>query len=87
VRRAFEAETAITKFVAGIVHSPTVDDATFAAAREILSNREIVEVLQVVGFYWSFGRVATVLQVEVEPAHGTAVVEASRQAANEDADA
>jgi alkylhydroperoxidase family enzyme len=79
-------DRAITKFVASIVDSPTVDDVTFAAAREILSNREIVEVLQVVGFYWSFGRVATVLQVEIEPAHGTAVVEASQKVASEEAE-
>ncbi len=75
-------DQAITKFVAAVVRSPTVDD-TFAAVRKILSNREIVEVLQVVGFYWSFGRVATVLEVEIEPAHGTAVIETSEKAATE----
>ncbi len=76
-------DQAITKFVAAVVRSPTVDDDTFAAVRKILSNREIVEVLQVVGFYWSFGRVATVLEVEIEPAHGTAVIETSEKAATE----
>jgi len=30
-----------------------------------LTEREIVEVLQVAGFYWSFGRVCTVLDVEI----------------------
>jgi alkylhydroperoxidase family enzyme len=74
-------DQAITKFVAAVVRNPTVDDETFAAVRKILSNREIVEVLQVVGFYWSFGRVATVLEVEVEAAHGTAVIAASQKAA------
>jgi alkylhydroperoxidase family enzyme len=43
-------DQAITKFVAAVVRSPTVDDDTFAAVRKILSNHEIVEVLQVVGF-------------------------------------
>ncbi|MGO9036041.1 hypothetical protein [Mycobacterium sp.] len=65
------------------MRSPTVDYNTFAAVRKILSNREIVEVLQVVGFYWSFGRVATVLEVEIEPAHGTAVVAVSEKAASQ----
>jgi len=51
--------------------------------RKILSNREIVEVLQVVGFCWSLGRVATVLEVEIEPAPGTAVIETSEKAATE----
>jgi alkylhydroperoxidase/carboxymuconolactone decarboxylase family protein YurZ len=41
------------------------------------------DVLQVIGFYWSFGRVATVLEVEIEPAHGTAVIAASKNAATE----
>jgi alkylhydroperoxidase family enzyme len=77
-------DQAITKFVAAVVRSPTVDDNTFGAVRKILSNREIVEVLQVVGFYWSFGRVATVLEVEIEPAHGTAVIAASKKAATEE---
>jgi hypothetical protein len=49
----------------------------FAAVHAELSAREIVEALQVIGFYWAFGRVATVLQVEIEPDHGTAVVQAS----------
>jgi alkylhydroperoxidase/carboxymuconolactone decarboxylase family protein YurZ len=44
-------DQAITKFVAAVVRSPTVDDDTFAAVRKVLSNREIVEVLRVVGFY------------------------------------
>lgn len=32
-------------------------------------------------YHWSFGRVATVLQVEVERAHGTAVIEAGEKIA------
>jgi hypothetical protein len=70
--------------VEAVVRSPVVDDETFGGVREILSNREIVEALQVIGYYWSFGRVATVLQVEVERAHGTAVVEASEKAGRDD---
>jgi hypothetical protein len=38
----------------------------------------------VIGFYCSFGREATALQVEVERAHGTAVVEASENVARTD---
>ncbi|HUO40658.1 MAG TPA: carboxymuconolactone decarboxylase family protein [Mycobacterium sp.] len=49
-------DQAITKFVAAVVRGPTVDDDTVAAVHDILSNREVVEVLKVVGFYWSFGR-------------------------------
>jgi alkylhydroperoxidase family enzyme len=80
-------DRAITKFVAAVVRSPVVDDDTFAAVREILGNRQIVEALQVIGYYWSFGRVATVLQVEVERAQGTAVVEASEKVARGEVEA
>jgi alkylhydroperoxidase family enzyme len=73
-------DQAITKFAAAVVRGPFVSDETFAAVRAELSDREIVEALQVIGFYWSFGRVATVLEVEIEAAHGTAVVEASQKA-------
>ena len=70
-------DQAIVAFAAAVVNGPFVSDEVFAAAHAVLSAREIVEVLQVIGYYWSFGRVATVLQVEIEPDHGTAVVQAS----------
>ncbi|CAM5609530.1 carboxymuconolactone decarboxylase family protein [Streptomyces griseorubiginosus] len=71
-------DRAVVNFTAAVVRSPFVSDEVFDAVRVVLSNREILEAMQVIGFYWSFGRVATVLQVEIESAHGTAVVEASR---------
>jgi len=72
-------DRSVVKFAAAVVRSPFVSDDIFAAVHAVLSAREIVEALQVIGFYWSFGRVATVLQVEIEPAHGTAVVQASEK--------
>jgi alkylhydroperoxidase family enzyme len=71
-------DQAIVAFAAAVADGPFVPDEVFAAVRDVLGPREIVEALQVIGFYWSFGRVATVLQVEIEAAHGTAVVQASR---------
>ena len=70
-------DRAVVAFAATVVNSPFVSDDVFAAVHAELSAREIVEALQVIGFYWAFGRVATVLQVEIEPDHGTAVVQAS----------
>jgi len=60
-----EADRALTRFTAEVVKRPRVSDELFAEARRFLSDRELVEVLQVVGYYWSFGRIATVLDVEV----------------------
>lgn len=62
-----------------MVAHPRVPDDVFAAVREHLTDREIVEALQVTGFYWSFGRVCTVLDVETEAAHRTAVVATSQR--------
>jgi hypothetical protein len=70
-------DRAVVAFTAAVVNSPFVADDVFAPVHAELSAREIVEALQVIGFYWAFGRVATVLQVEIEPDHGTAVVQAS----------
>jgi alkylhydroperoxidase family enzyme len=73
-----ERDRAIVAFAAAVVEGPYVSDEVFAAVHAVLSPRQIVEALQVIGFYWSFGRCATVLQVEIEAAHGTAVVSASQ---------
>lgn len=70
-------DRAVVAFAAAVVASPFVSDDVFTAVHAELSARQIVEALQVIGFYWSFGRVATVLRVEIEPDHGIAVVQAS----------
>jgi AhpD family alkylhydroperoxidase len=53
------------KFAAEVVARPRVSDETFEQAREFLTDREIVELLQVCGYYWAFGRIATTLDVPV----------------------
>lgn len=78
-------DRAVTRFAAAVVRSPFVSDEIFAVVRDVLNNREIVEVLQIIGYYWSFGRVATVLQVEIEPTRGKSVLEASERAARRSA--
>ncbi|MFG1765288.1 carboxymuconolactone decarboxylase family protein [Micromonospora parva] len=60
----------LIRFAAEVVRSPRVPDELFDQARQILSEREIVEVLQVIGYYWSFGRVATALDVEITTVYG-----------------
>jgi alkylhydroperoxidase family enzyme len=58
-------DRAFLKFAAEVVERPRVSDEVFAAAREFLSDREIVELIQVCGYYWSFGRIATTLDVPI----------------------
>jgi len=72
-------DRAVVRFVATSVAEPTVPDDIFDDVRRHLSDREILEVLQVAGFYWSFGRVCTVLDIEIEEARGSAVVQASQR--------
>ncbi|RKR87392.1 AhpD family alkylhydroperoxidase [Micromonospora pisi] len=63
-------DSLVMRFTADIAQRPTVSDELFAEAREHLSDREIVEVIQVAGYYWTFGRVSTVLQVPVTQVYG-----------------
>lgn len=60
----------VVEFVAAVVQSPRVPDSLFAEVRAALSNREIVEVLQVCGYYWTLARIATVLDVELTTIYG-----------------
>jgi alkylhydroperoxidase family enzyme len=63
-------ERALVGFVAGIITAPHVSDEVFAAASRELSPRRIVEVLQVVTFYWGIGRICTVLRLEIDHPSG-----------------
>lgn len=63
-------DRALLRFAAETVLRPRVADDVFDEAREFLSDRELAEVLQVVGYYWSFGRISTVLDVEVTTVYG-----------------
>lgn len=67
-------DSLVMRFTAEIAQRPTVSDELFAEAREHLSDREIVEVIQVAGYYWTFGRVSTVLQVPVTQVYGEETV-------------
>ncbi|MEO3821104.1 carboxymuconolactone decarboxylase family protein [Plantactinospora sp. B24E8] len=67
-------DSLVMRLAAEITQRPTVRDELFAEAREHLTDREIVEVIQVVGYYWTFGRVSTVLQVPVTQVYGDETV-------------
>ena len=54
---------AILQFAAAAASGPQVSDELFAAVRAVLSDREVVEILQVIGYYWTLSRISTVLDV------------------------
>ncbi|MEV6377706.1 carboxymuconolactone decarboxylase family protein [Micromonospora musae] len=58
-------DRALIRFTAEVVQHPRVPDDLFDEVRQFLNERELVEVLQVIGYYWAFGRVCTVLDVEL----------------------
>ncbi|MFJ5035223.1 carboxymuconolactone decarboxylase family protein [Streptomyces sp. NPDC088560] len=64
------SDRALLSFTAEVVQCPRIPDEVFETARAFLTERELVEVLQVVGYYWSFGRISTVLDVEVTKVYG-----------------
>jgi hypothetical protein len=47
----------------------------------LISDRQIVELVRLVGYYWMVGRMATVFQVELDVAQGTEVYDVGVQLA------
>jgi alkylhydroperoxidase family enzyme len=64
------ADRALVRLTAEVVRGPRVSEEVFQQAREFLTDRELVEVLQVTGYYWTFARISTVLDVEVTRVYG-----------------
>jgi hypothetical protein len=60
---------------------PNVPDAVFDFARKHLSDRQLVELVSLVGYHWMLGRIATVFQVDLDIAQGTEVYDVGVQSA------
>jgi alkylhydroperoxidase family enzyme len=71
-----DADGALLTFVGAVLDSPTLSETQVASARRHFSDREIVEILQLVGFYWGLGRLCTVLDLEIETPDGLTSLEA-----------
>ena len=63
-------ERALLAFVVAVVRAPRITDDVFATTRRHLTARQIVEVLQLVGFYWGVGRMSTMLELELDIPEG-----------------
>jgi alkylhydroperoxidase family enzyme len=83
--RDFKAETlnprdrVIVEFVAEVVEKPRVSDKSFAEVRGMFTSRETVEMIELVGFYWSLGRFCTVLNIELDEPDGLDSIQAVSQ--------
>ncbi|MCW2630123.1 hypothetical protein [Mycobacterium sp.] len=69
-------EHGLIEFVRDVLLSHSVSEPTMAAIRSHFSAREIVEILQLIGVYWGFGRLCTVLDIEIETPDGFTSVSA-----------
>lgn len=65
-------------FVDEVIQTPQLSDALFERMRRLFSSREIVELLLVVGWYWTVGRLMTTLDIEPDAALGTQALEMLR---------
>jgi alkylhydroperoxidase family enzyme len=74
-------ELAALQLAAAVQAGPSVPDAIFDFARKHLSDRQLVELVCLVGYYWMLGRIATVFQVDLDVAQGTEVYDAGVQLA------
>ena len=69
-------EMAALQFAAAVEAGPIVPDAIFNAAKDHFNDRQLVELVGIIGYYWMLGRIATVFQVDIDVAKGTAVFDA-----------
>lgn len=74
-------EGAALRLARAVLTGAQVADPIFDAARKCLSDRQLVELVGVVGYYWMLGRIATVFDVELDVAPGTDVYDAGLRVA------
>lgn len=72
-------EIAALKFTTAVLNSPDVSDDIFKLAQSNLSNRELVEIVELIGYYWMAGRIATVFKLELDIPKSTEVNDSAQQ--------
>jgi 4-carboxymuconolactone decarboxylase len=61
-------EQLVLAFADEVMQTPRLSDALIERMRRLFSHREIVELLLVVGWYWTAGRLMTTFDIEPDPA-------------------
>jgi alkylhydroperoxidase family enzyme len=72
-----ETQRAVLRFTGSVVREPRPDDEVFGALADLLSPREIVELLLVIGSYTMLGRLMTALDLDLDGPLGTDVVDSA----------
>jgi 4-carboxymuconolactone decarboxylase len=66
-------------FASEVLELPRVSDATFAALSNRFPPRQIVELLLVIGNYQMLARLMTTLDIDIDPAVGSAVLDEAKR--------
>lgn len=66
-------EMAAMTFARAVLNDPQVTDDVFKLAQENFSNRELVEIVELIGYYWMAGRIATVFKLDLDVPRSTEV--------------
>ncbi len=74
-------ELAALNLALAVLSGPMVSDAIFAEARRHYSDRQLVELVGVIGYYWMLGRITTVFGVDLDVAVGTEIYDAGLEIA------
>jgi 4-carboxymuconolactone decarboxylase len=73
----------LLRFTSEVLERPRADDETFTALSDRFPPRQIVELLLVIGSYHMLARIMTTLDIDLDPAAGSAVIdEAHRRLQN-----
>ena len=72
-------EMAAIQFSLAVLKSPEVPDDVFQLAQANLSNRELVEIVDLIGYYWMAGRIATVFKLDLDIPKSTEVNDSAQQ--------
>jgi alkylhydroperoxidase family enzyme len=73
------AQRVVLRFTDELQRAPRPDDATFAALREHLPPRQIVELILVTGAYAMLGRLMTATDLDLDGPLGDAVIDSARR--------
>jgi alkylhydroperoxidase family enzyme len=71
-------EQAVLRFTTELVEQPRPGDETFAELRRHLPDRQIVELILVIGAYTMLGRMMTALDLDLDEAVGDSVMRSAR---------
>lgn len=71
-------ERAVVDFARESVENVRVSDATFAALRQHLDEREVVELLFAIGYYMMLARLTEAVELTEDPVEGLAVLAATQ---------